>query len=377
MIGRKKRASDGRKKRTDKTNEKVLMKGNEVFAEAAIRCGCRFYFGYPITPQNEITEYMAKNLPKVGGAFIQAESELAAVSMAYGAACAGGSVMISSSSPGIALMQESFSFICSAALPLLIINISRGGPGVGTIQPGQADYYQATRGGGNGDYRLIVYAPHSIQEAADMMEKAFAVAEAYRNPVMILADGMLGQMMEPVVLPPEKGAVSEDVIRELKPWALAGHGDARPRNVVRSLYLEAEELENRSNELARKYETAKKELVEYEAMRLKGAEIVFVSYGSTSRIVMEALDILAADGIRAGLIRPVTLWPYPYEAFDAVGKGTKAIFSVELSQGQMMDDVLIGVRGRWPVSLINRVGGKLLSPAEVAERAAKILRGGP
>ena len=354
---------------------KVLMKGNEVFAEAAIRSGCRFYFGYPITPQNELTEYMAKNLSKVGGEFIQAESEIAAVNMAYGAACAGGKAMISSSSPGIALMQEGFSFMCSVELPVVIINVSRGGPGIGTIQPGQADYYQATRGGGNGDYHVIVYAPCSIQETADMMGKAFDVAEKYRNPVMLLADGMLGQMMEPVELPDMLDAVLGEDIRKAKPWALTGHRNERPHNVIKSLHLVAEELEDRINGFWGKYEKAKTELPEYEAKSLKEAEIVFVAYGSTARIVMEAADILSEKGIKAGLIRPITLWPFPYGAFDQIGENVKVIASVELSQGQMIDDVLIAAKGRWPVSLINRVGGILLSPDEVAIRAAKMLKG--
>ena len=355
--------------------EKVLMKGNEAFAEAAIRNGCRFYFGYPITPQNELTEYMSRYLEEAGGAFIQAESELAAVNMAYGAACAGGRVLISSSSPGIALMQESFSFMCSVEIPLVIINVSRGGPGVGTIQPGQADYFQATRGGGNGDYHLIVYAPCSIQEAVDMLDKAFSTAENLRNPVLILVDGMLGQMMEPVVLPEPKKAVLGGDIGLAKPWALTGHKDKRPHNVFRSLFLNPEELEERVNGYWWKYEAAKKELSEYETYNLKGAEMVFVAYGSTSRIVTEAVDMLAEEGIKTGLIRPVTLWPYPYDAFENIEKSAKHLVSVELSQGQMMDDVLIAAKGKWPVSLINRIGGSLLSPDEIVRRAKVILKG--
>jgi len=356
--------------------ERILMKGNEAFAEAAIRCGCRFYFGYPITPQNELIEYMSENLEKVGGKFIQAESEIAAINMAYGAACSGGRVLISSSSPGIALMQESFSFICSTEIPLVIINVSRGGPGVGTIQPGQADYYQATRGGGNGDYHLIVYAPGSVQESAEMVGKAFEIAEKYRNPVMILADGMLGQMMEPVELPEAMEAVlSEDVFRA-KPWALTGHENKRPHNVIRSLFLVPEELEDNINRYWGKYETAKNELPEYEARGLSGAEMVFVAYGSTARVVTEAIGMLEEEGIKTGLIRPITLWPYPYGAFEKIGGDTKHLVSVELSMGQMMDDVLIASKGRWPVSLINRVGGSLLFPEEIAGRAKKILKGG-
>ncbi|HML38550.1 MAG TPA: 3-methyl-2-oxobutanoate dehydrogenase subunit VorB [Bacillota bacterium] len=355
-------------------SEKILMKGNEAFAEAAIRSGCRYYFGYPITPQNEIPEYMSRELPKVGGSFVQAESELAAVNMAYGGAAAGGRVFLSSSSPGIALMQEGFSFLCSAEIPLVVLNVSRGGPGVGGIQPGQADYYQATRGGGNGDYHLIVYAPSSIQEAVDLMPKAYEVAEEYRNPVMILADGMLGQMMEPVVLPDPVPAIEEREIRSRKPWALTGSGSIRPRNVVKSLYLKPEELEARILELELKYNRAKKELVQYKAMNLEEAEVVLVAYGSVARIAEEAIDLLEEEGVKAGLIRPVSLWPYPYEAFDGIPETVKAVVSVELSRGQMMDDVKIGCRGRFPVSLASRVGGILITPPEIAANAKKALR---
>lgn len=354
-------------------SEKVLMKGNEAFAEAAIRSGCRYYFGYPITPQNEIPEYMSRELPKVGGSFVQAESELAAINMAYGGAVAGGRVFISSSSPGIALMQEGFSFLCSTEIPLVILNVSRGGPGVGGIQPGQADYYQATRGGGNGDYHLIVFAPSSIQEAVDMMEMSFQVAEEYRNPVMILADGMIGQMMEPVVLPdPIPDAVREDIPKS-KPWALTGTKDARPHNVIKSLYLKPEELEDRIMEMDRKYQKAKKQLVQYETDRLEEAEVVLVAYGSTARIAEEAIDLLAEEGIQAGLIRPISLWPFPYEAFDKIPEKVKAVISVELSRGQMMDDVKIGSKGRFPISLSSRVGGMLITPPEIAADVKKAL----
>lgn len=354
-------------------NEKVLMKGNEAFAEAAIRSGCRHYFGYPITPQNEITEYMARELSKVGGSFVQAESEVAAINMAYGGAVAGGRIFISSSSPGIALMQEGLSFICSVEIPLVILNVSRGGPGVGSIQPGQADYYQATRGGGNGDYHLFVFAPSSIQEAIDMMAKAFEIAEEYRNPVMILADGMLGQMMEPVLLPEPLPVIKREDIAKSKPWALTGTKEARPHNVIKSLYLNPEELEERIMEMDEKYERAKKELVEYEAIGLDGAEVVFVAYGSTARVTEEAIDLLAEEGIKAGLIRPISLWPFPYEAFDQISSSTRALISVELSRGQMIDDVKIGNQGRFPISLSSRVGGMLISPPEVAADAKKAL----
>lgn len=354
-------------------SEKVLMKGNEAFAEAAIRSGCRYYFGYPITPQNEITEYMARELNKAGGSFVQAESEIAAINMAYGGAVAGGKVFISSSSPGIALMQEGFSFLCSTEIPLVILNVSRGGPGVGSIQPGQADYYQATRGGGNGDYHLFVFAPSSIQEAVDMMAKAFQIAEEYRNPVMLLADGILGQMMEPVILPEPIPAVMTEDISKVKPWALTGTKEIRPHNVVKSLYLKPEQLEDKIMEMDQKYQKSKSKLILYEAMGLDDAEIVFVAYGSTARITQEAIDLLAEEGIKAGLIRPISLWPFPYEAFDKIPKTTRAVISVELSRGQMMDDVKIGCNGRFPVSLSGRVGGILITPPEIAANAKKVL----
>ena len=324
--------------------EKKLMKGNEAFATAAMNAGCRYYFGYPITPQNEVPEFMSRELKKAGGAFIQAESELASVNMAYGAAAAGGRVMISSSSPGI-----------------------------GSIQPSQADYFQVTRGGGNGDYHVIVYAPCSIQEACDMIYKAFDVAEEYRNPVIIAADGMLGQMMEPVVLPPAKEPVAEADIPKVKPWALTGHKNKRPRNAINSVWLKQELLEERIYEMWPKYEKAERELPEYDTKNLADAEVVFVSYGSTSRVCLEAIDILAKEGIQAGLIRPKTLWPFPVKAFDEIGPKTKKIISVELSMGQMIQDIKLAVAGKYPVELINRVGGMLLDPNEVAERTKKIM----
>jgi len=351
-----------------------LMKGNEVFAEAAISAGCRYYFGYPITPQNELAEYMSRKLPGHGGSFVQAESELAAVSMAYGGAAAGGRVLISSSSPGIALMQEGISFLCSVEMPLVVINVSRGGPGVGCIQPGQGDYFQATRGGGNGDYHLIVYAPGSLQEAADMVAEAFDIADEYWNPVMILADGMLGQMMEPVSIPAYKNHAGKESFRA-KPWALTGHGYGRPHNVIRSLELIPEELERRCDGYWSKYRKAEEELPEYETLDLKGAEAVIFAYGSTARIAKEAMKILEKEGIRTGMIRPLTLWPFPYGALDRIdADSVRVLVSAELSRGQMMQDVLIGSAGRWPVRLVNRVGGMLLSPPEMADMIRKHIK---
>lgn len=354
--------------------EKKLLKGNEAFAIAAINAGCRFYFGYPITPQNEVPEYMSRELKKAGGAFIQAESELASVNMAYGAASAGGRVLISSSSPGIALMQEGFSDLAVIQAPVVAINVMRSGPGIGGIQPGQADYFQVTRGGGNGDYHVIVYAPKSIQEACEMIYHAFDVADEYRNPVMICADGMLGQMMEPVCVPEPREAMKEEDIPVAKPWALTGHKNKRDRNAINSVFLQQEVLEDFNlNVLAPKYEKAKRELPEAEIIDVQGAEVVFVSYGSTSRMALEAMEILKAEGIKVGLIRPKTLWPFPDYAFEEIGESTKHVIAVELSMGQMMQDVKLAINGRIPVSLINKVGGVLLDPEEIAERTKEIM----
>ena len=354
--------------------EKKLMKGNEAFAAAAINAGCRYYFGYPITPQSEVPEYMSRELKKVGGAFIQAESELGAINMAYGASAAGGRVLITSSSPGIALMQESIGLLCSVELPVVIINVMRGGPGIGSIQPGQADYNQVTRGGSNGDYHTIVLAPNSIQEAIDMIGKAFDLADEYRNPVIIAADGMLGQMMEPVVMPEPKHALTEEEIPEVKPYALTGHKNKRDRHAINSVWLKQELLENYINEYWPKYEKAERELQDWESRNLEGAEIVFVAYGSTSRIAMEAMEMLADEGIKVGLIRPKTLWPFPVNAFKEIDfNTTKHIISVELSQGQMIYDVKLAVECKLPVSLINRVGGMLLDPQEIVDRTKKIM----
>jgi 2-oxoglutarate ferredoxin oxidoreductase subunit alpha len=356
-------------------SEKVLMKGNEAFAEAAIRGGCRFYFGYPITPQSEIPEYMSRELPKRGGTFLQAESELGAINMAYGASAAGGSVFISSSSPGIALMQEGMSFLCSAETPLVALNVSRGGPGIGGIQPGQADYFQATRGGGNGDYRMPVFAPSGIQEAVDLIYSAADLADKWRNPVMIFADGILGQMMEPVVLPEQRPFTEPDEIRARKPWAITGYGELdERRNVVKSLRMQPDELEAHVERLFEKYARAERELVSAQSADLDDAQIVLVAFGTMARIAKEAVEILAARGIAAGLIRPISLWPFPYGEFDKIGSRAKVVISAELSMGQMADDVKIGVAGRLPVKLIHRTGGMIPTSLELADRAEKIYR---
>ncbi|NCB30489.1 MAG: 3-methyl-2-oxobutanoate dehydrogenase subunit VorB [Clostridia bacterium] len=356
--------------------EKVLMKGNEAFAEAAMRGGCRFYFGYPITPQSEIPEYMSRELPKRGGSFVQAESELGAINMAYGAGSSGGSVFISSSSPGIALMQEGLSFLCSAEVPLVILNVSRCGPGIGGIQPGQADYFQATRGGGNGDYHMPVLAPSNIQEAVNLLYEAPAMAEKWRTPVMVLADGMMGQMMEPVALPEAKPFVDAKDIPARKPWAITGWDDRNgERRVVKSLRLQPEALGEHVEHLFARYEAAKPEITRYEAVQLEGAELVFVAYGTMARLIHEVMELLAAQGIKAGLIRPISLWPFPDAAFDRIGSSTKAVISTELSMGQLLDDVQRAVCGRFPVKLIHRTGGIIPTSLEVAQKAKAILEG--
>lgn len=352
--------------------EKVLMKGNEAFAEAAIRGGSRYYFGYPITPQSEIPEYMSRELPKWGGAFLQAESELAAINMAYGAAAAGGNVFISSSSPGIALMQEGLSFMCSAQVPAVILNVSRCGPGVGGIQPGQCDYYQATRGGGKGDYRIPVFAPDSIQSAIDIIYEATELAQKYRNPIMILADGMMGQMMEPVLMPEAKYVPTLEELPKARPWAVTGTAKGY-RNVVKSLFMKPEELEVNVEKIFEKYDEAEKDLVRYETYNMEDADVVFVAFGTLARITREAMEILETKGIKAGLIRPISLWPFPAEAFDQISPKTKVVISNELSMGQMIDDVERCVKGRYPVRLIHRTGGIVPTSLEIVDKAMKIL----
>ncbi|MFW6249497.1 MAG: 3-methyl-2-oxobutanoate dehydrogenase subunit VorB [Alkalispirochaetaceae bacterium] len=349
--------------------EQVLMKGNEAIGAAAIRGGCRYFFGYPITPQNELPEYMSRELPKAGGLFLQAESEIAAINMVYGAAGSGARVMTSSSSPGIALKQEGISYIAGAELPCVIVNIMRGGPGLGGIQPGQADYYQSTRGGGNGDYRLIVYAPASIQETVDIMMEAFDIADQYRMPVLVLGDGMIGQMMEPVTFKEAKH-------RKLpsKKWAATGTKGKRPPNTINSLRLDPAKLEELNRKLQEKYREVEEREVRHETYKCEDAEIIFVSYGTSSRVVRNAIEDLRKEGIRAGLIRPITLWPFPYNAFDALPESTKALMSVEMSEGQMIDDVKIAANGRWPVGFHGRSGGMIPAKSDIIAAARKLLQ---
>ena len=341
---------------------RTLMKGNEALAKAAIKAGCTHFFGYPITPQNEIPEFLARELPEKGGVFLQAESELAAIHMVYGAAASGARVMTSSSSPGIALMQEGMSMLAAAELPCVVVNVQRGGPGIGGIQPSQADYYQITRGGGNGGYRIPALAPSTTQEAVDLMQEAFELADRYRTPVYIVSDGMLGQMMEPVEFKSKKRPKPE-----IKEWAVSGHRGNRKPNLVKTLYLVPEELEAHNNQLQEKYTTIKKSLTRFELYRTKNAEIILTAYGSMSRIVKNAIDILDHMGIKAGMIRPITLWPFPSNAFEKLSQKCKMIMSVEMSSGQMVDDVRLAVNGRLPVLFSGRSGGIIQSPSEIAE----------
>jgi len=342
---------------------KVLMKGNEAIALAAIAAGLDAFFGYPITPQNEIPEYLSKYMHEKGGVFVQAESEVAAINMVYGAAAAGKRVMTSSSSVGIALKQEGISYLAGAELPCVIVSVMRAGPGLGGIQPSQADYFQATRGGGNGDYRVVVLAPESIQETVDLMKQAFDIADIYRNPVMILADGLIGQMMESVDM--DKPVKKRHV--EPKNYALTGTDSHEGRNVVTSLGLDPVYLEKHNHALKDKYNEIIKHETAYEMVNMEHAEYVIVAYGTVARIVRSALDMLKEKGIHVGLIRPISLWPYPRKAFDLIPKTCKGILVTEMSMGQMLDDVLISNKGRFPVGFYGRAGGMVPGPEEIVD----------
>lgn len=347
-----------------------LWKGNEAIAEAAVRAGCRFFFGYPITPQNEIPEYMSMRLPQVGGCFLQSESELAAINMVYGAAGAGARVMTSSSSPGISLKQEGITYMVGAELPAVIINVMRGGPGLGSIQPAQGDYFQATRGGGNGDYRTIVLAPNTIQEAVDMTQMAFDLADKYRNPVMVLADGMIGQMMEPI-----EWKDFEPAKLPPKDWATTGTKGKRKHNIINSLFIDAAGCEQHNIDLAKKYDAMQANEIRFEENNTEDAEVLFVAYGTPSRIVMSAVELLAAEGIKAGLFRPKTLWPFPMEQLRSaiMRPSVKAVVCVEMSMGQMVEDVRLAALGQKPVSFCGRSGGVIPTQHEIAAAAKAAL----
>lgn len=343
--------------------EKVLMCGNEVMAEAAIQAGCRHYFGYPITPQNEIPAYLAKRMEEVGGFFLQSESELAAINMALGVAACGGRVMTSSSSPGISLKQEGLSYLAALELPVVVVNVCRGGPGLGNIAPAQSDYFQAVKGGGHGDYRLIVLAPFNHQELYDLTALAFDLADKYRNPVMVLADGLLGQMMEPVVLKKIKPKIFK------KAWALTG-ARGRPGRVICSLLLEEGRLEKHNEKLQEKYSVIKKNEVRFEAYNLDRARVVAVAYGSSARLVKAAVKVASERGIRAGYIRPLTLWPFPEDIFAR--DKDKQYLVVEMSAGQMLEDVERCVGDRARVSFYGRMGGGIPQVEEILERIKRL-----
>lgn len=346
---------------------KILLHGTEAICEGAIRNGCRAFFGYPITPQNEVPEYMSVKMPQVGGVFVQAESEVAAINMVYGAAGAGTRAMTSSSSPGVSLKQEGISYIACARIPCVVVNIMRAGPGLGGIQPAQGDYFQATKGGGHGDYHLIVLAPSSVQEACDYTYRAFDLADKYRVPVMILADGMIGQLMEPVELPPMRD------LQEIpeKPWATSGHY-GKDRRVLNSLIIKPEELEPHVNELQRTYDEIYANERRADTYLVEDAEIVLTAYGTPARIVKSAVNELRKQGVKAGCIRPRTLYPFPDDTFAACAERgcTKAFLSVELSLGQMVEDVRLAVNGKKPVYFYGRTGGNVPEEEEIV-RAAK------
>ena len=351
--------------------EKVLMKGNEAIAEAALRSGCLHYFGYPITPQTELTAYMAKRLPKMeGGVFLQAESEISAINMVYGVASTGKRVMTSSSSPGVSLKQEGISYIAGSDLPAVIVNVQRGGPGLGGIQPSQSDYFQATKGGGHGDYHLIVLTPSSVQEMADLTSLAFDLADKYRCPAMLLADGTMGQMMEPVALPePHMGTVE-------KPWAVTGTQMKRQHNVVNSLYLQPEVLEKTNFERFERYRQIEENEVRYESYLMDDAEYCIVAFGIAARVAKNAITMMRKDGLKVGLIRPITVWPFPKKAIREAADKVKGFVSVELSMGQMIEDVRLATECRRPVTLCNRAGGMIPTPEQVLEAIQKAANGG-
>ena len=349
--------------------ERVLMKGNEAIAEAAIRAGCRHYFGYPITPQTEIAAYMAKKMPKIGGVFLQAESEIASINMVYGAAAAGMRVMTSSSSPGISLKAEGLSYLAGSDLPALVVNVQRGGPGLGGIQPSQSDYYQATKGGGHGDYRMIVLAPASVQEMASLTIKGFNLADKYLMTSMILADGTIGQMMEPISF--------EDAGIETyeKPWALTGTKGKRPHNIVNSLYLKPDELEVKNVQRYERYKLVEENEPMWEEFMMEDAEYCVVAFGIASRVAKNAVVAARNEGIKVGLIRPITLWPFPKKALAYAADKVKGFISVELNMGQMIEDIKLYTQCKRPVSLCNRSGGMIPSPNEVLESIRKAQKG--
>ena len=351
------------------------MKGNEALAEAAIQAGCHHFFGYPITPQTELAAYMAKRMPKIGGTYLQAESEIAAINMVLGASAAGVRAMTSSSSPGISLKAEGISYMAGSDLPGLIINVQRGGPGLGGIQPSQADYWQATKATGHGDFHILVFAPSTVQEMVDLVARAFEKGDRYRMPAMILADGMLGQMMEPVELPePSEGAGdSESASSPNKPWAACGHRGKRPHNVVNSLYLTPNALEDLVVQRYQRYQEIEKKEQLAEEYLTEDADILLVAYGASARVVRSAVNQARSLGIKAGLVRPISLWPFPKDALVRGAKQGKDILVVEMSMGQMVEDVKLAVACKRPVHFFGHTGGIIPTPAEVLAEIRKIV----
>ena len=350
---------------------KVLMKGNEAVGEGAVRAGCRYFFGYPITPQSELPHYLAKRLPEVGGLYLQAESEVASINMVFGAAGAGARVMTSSSGPGISLMQEGISYLAGAELPCVIVNMIRGGPGLGNIAPAQSDYFQAVKGGGHGDYRLLVLAPASVQEIIDLMKDAFDLADRYRNPVMLAGDGVLGQMMEPVELGEEKPVSIPE-----KDWAATGRMGREQKNLINSLYIVPENCELHNQKLGRKYAAIAAVEQRWEDYRTEDAELVLVAFGTAARVCKAVVDMFREEGRPVGLVRPITLWPFPADRISALAGTASSFLTVEMSMGQMVEDVRLAVNGRKPVSFYGRVGGMLPVARDIYREAEKILTGG-
>jgi len=345
---------------------KVLMKGNEAIAEAAIRAGCEAYFGYPITPQTEVLEYMSRRMPELGRAFVQAESELGAINMVYGAACTGARVMTTTSSPGFSLMQEGISYIALSFVPCVVVNIMRGGPGLGNIAPSQGDYFQLTKGGGHGDYNLIVLAPSTVQETVDLVILAFDLADKYLQPVGVIADGMIGQIMEPVELPELK-----EPQRPERPWALTG-ARGRQKNIITSLFLDIHKLEQENLRLQRILADIRANEVRYAEYMMEGAEVVVVAYGTAGRIAQTAVKQARAEGLPVGLFRPITLFPFPYDRLDQIANSAKRFLVVELSAGQMIEDVRLAVHDRVPVSFFGRMGGVVPLPEDILAEVKKM-----
>lgn len=350
--------------------DKILMKGNEAIGEAAIKSGCRYFFGYPITPQNELPAYMARRLPNENGVFCQAESEIGAINMVYGASASGARVMTSSSSPGISLKQEGISYLAGSELPGVIVNITRGGPGLGGIQPAQSDYFQAVKGGGHGDYRTLVLAPQSVQEAVDLTMEAFDLADKYRNPVLILGDGMIGQMMEPVEF---KRDISPQDLPD-KEWATVGNKGRKP-NIINSLSLQAEKLEELNVRMQKKYQQMKEEEVRFETIKTEDAEYVIVAFGSMARIALGAVEKAREEGFKVGLIRPISLFPFPDEVVGMIAEQARFMLTLEMNCGQMVEDVRLAVNGRCPVYFYGRSGGVVPTTGEIYEQLMEQVRG--